>query len=282
MGLLSKKIEAAHIVTHTEQLQRVAEQYIKAKAKATPERLEILEAGCGREWWMDLEGVDYRLTGVDLDAEALAARKHDVQDLDVAIVGDLCTIELARDRYDVIFNAYVLEHLKDADAALANFTEWLKPDGLMILLFPDRDSVYGFLTRFTPHWVHVLYLRYLSPWKNKDAGKPGFGPYKTFHESVVSKQGIEAFCKKNGLLIEAEYGSNAYIAQSSPLKAALMKAIVSLTYVLSLGRLEPSYNNLFYVIKKPNRTLETNVETNVEAASERNATVSEVTAALSV
>ena len=37
--------------------------------------LQILEAGCGRKWPIDLSGVRYRLTGVDLDAKALEAVK---------------------------------------------------------------------------------------------------------------------------------------------------------------------------------------------------------------
>jgi hypothetical protein len=52
--------------------------------------LEILEAGCGRSWPLELAGIDYRLTGIDLDAEALRLRVKSVGDLHEAIVGDLC------------------------------------------------------------------------------------------------------------------------------------------------------------------------------------------------
>lgn len=57
-----------------------------------------------------------------------------------------------------------------------------------------------------------------------------------------------------------------------------MKAIVLITYGRSLGKLEPRYNNLFYVIKKAERAIAANPET----ASETNATVGDVKEALSI
>lgn len=239
------------IITSFEQEKEIMESFIKQKAE-TGERntLNILEAGCGREWILDLDPVPYSLTGVDLDADALAHRRESVQDLDKGIVGDLRSVELETGQYDVIFNSYVLEHIKQAESVLENFQQWLKPGGLLILQFPDRNSVYGFLTRFTPYWVHVLYLKYLSPWKNEDAGERGHGPYPTFHEPVVSRDGIQDFCKKNNLSIEAEYGSNRYIAESSGLKAALIQSVVRIVHLISFGNLESRYNNLLYVVRK--------------------------------
>ncbi|MEO0769234.1 MAG: class I SAM-dependent methyltransferase [Cyanobacteria bacterium J06649_4] len=249
---LSNRVESHRILTDTTQIRNVAEQYILQRAKtASPtQRLDILEAGCGREWTLDLGQTEYKLTGVDLDAHALDARINEMKDLDEAIVGDLCSVDLSESTYDVIFNAYVIEHIEEAHVALENFTQWLKPNGQLILLFPDRDTVYGFLTRITPHWLHVFYLRYLSPWKNKNAGKEGYGPYPTYHAPVVSRQGIEQFCQENGLSIEAEYASNTYITQNSGLKALLLRTIVSTVCLLSLGTLESRYNNLIYLIKK--------------------------------
>ena len=256
MSSTIEKLNNTQILTSTTQIRNICEKHILQKAANgnSAEPLEILEAGCGREWTLDLGDVKYELTGVDLDADALDARMNLVKDLDKAAVGDLCSVELAEDTYDVVFNAYVLEHIKGAETVLSNFKRWMKEDGLLILLFPNRQSVYGFLTRLTPHWVHVIYLRYLSPWKNKNAGKPGFGPYPTYHDAVVSREGIRQFCQDNGFVMEAEYASNTYITQSSGIKALLLKSIVSTVRLLSLGTLEHRYNNLIYVLKKTKTT----------------------------
>ena len=124
--------------------------------------LEILEAGCGHRWTLDLEGVDYRLTGIDLDACAMESRLATEGDLDDAIVADLSvpgTIE--EGRYDVIFSSYVLEHIQDAEIALDNMVNGLKPGGILLLRIPDRDSVQGWTVRHTPFSVHVAYYRYV-------------------------------------------------------------------------------------------------------------------------
>jgi len=139
-----------------------------------------------------------------LDAAALQARVSDKKDLTRSIVGDLLTVDLAPESYDVIYNAYVLEHIPTAEKALDNFVRWLKPGGVLILTMPDRDSAYGFMTRLTPHFVHVLYYRYA--WKLKDAGKPGFAPYRTFYDKVVSRKGIREFAAKHGLRVREELG----------------------------------------------------------------------------
>src|SRR5262245_31801626 len=104
--------------------------------------LQILEAGCGRRWHCQLDGVDYELTGLDLDEAALVARQADQADLTHAIVGDLRTAELEPGKYDVIYNACVLEHIQGAEMVLDNFVRWLRPGGLIIIRVPDRDSVH--------------------------------------------------------------------------------------------------------------------------------------------
>ena len=137
--------------------------------------IEVLEAGCGRQWPVKLENI--RLTGVDMDPIALKHRKQ--EDLDVAIHGDLRSVELPPESFDVIYCAFVLEHVDGAKKVMDNFVRWLKPGGLIVLTFPNRDSVFGFFTPVTPFWFHVVFKRYV---KGKEhAGKPGHPPYQTFH-----------------------------------------------------------------------------------------------------
>ena len=54
-------------VSDSEEQGLVAE-YMASRATGSP--LEILEAGCGRAWTVPLAGVQYRLTGIDLDEPA--------------------------------------------------------------------------------------------------------------------------------------------------------------------------------------------------------------------
>jgi len=210
--------------------------------------LEILEAGCGRRWTLDVEGVDYRLTGIDLDADALQSRVSMIGDLDEAIVGDLSLKgAIPEARYDVIFSSYVLEHVHEAEAALENMVNGLKPGGLLLLRIPDRDSVQGWTARNTPHGVHIAYYRHVADYP--DAGKPGHPPYPTVHAPIVSRKSIRDFCDKHGCEILEEHGHTAYI-QGTSVKTRLIRLYVRTMSLLSFRRLAWEHNNLTYIIRK--------------------------------
>jgi SAM-dependent methyltransferase len=205
--------------------------------------LEILDAGCGRKWPIKLH-VPYRLTGIDMDAEAIALRQKTRSDLSTVIIGDLSNTRLPDSSFDVIYCSYVLEHMKEVDRILANFLSWLKAGGLMIIRVPDRDSVYGWVTRHSPFWLHVLYKRWIGGIKN--AGKPGFDPYPVYYEKTVSRMGMTTFCQKHNLTICETRGVGSYLR-----KSLLVRFAAVIGSVLSIGRLAWRHNNLLFIIRAP-------------------------------
>jgi SAM-dependent methyltransferase len=224
------------------------EQHIREKAAQTTGTLRILEAGCGNKWSLNLAGVNYTLTGVDVDRDALEIRKNKVRDTDEICVGDLRTTELfAPGSFDVIYNSFVLEHVDGAEKVLDNFMLWLAPGGLLLVRFPDRNSVYGFLTRVTPFWFHVFVKKYIQGVPN--AGKPGFDPYPTHYDSVLSRHGIRAHCRSQAGIVRDEYGNAGYLPKGR-LRYGLAFIVVRLIGALSMGRLDWRYNNLAFVIEK--------------------------------
>lgn len=207
---------------------------LEDRLNARPGPLRILEAGCGRKWPLELS-VPYTLTGLDLDAEALAAR----EDLDEARVGDLRTAEFPARSFDVIYSAFVLEHVPGAQQVLERLVRWLAPGGMLIIQVPERDSAYGFLTRVTPMWAHVLVYRYLLGYDW--AGTTGHGPYPTYHDKVVSERGLGEFCRAGGLAAPELYRMCSYDHLPAVRFAAL------LTSALSAGRLAWRHNNLLLI-----------------------------------
>jgi SAM-dependent methyltransferase len=210
--------------------------------------LEILEAGCGQKWYLDIGDGGYVLTGIDLDPEALRIRRDETKDLHEAVVGDLRTADFGHRTFDVIFNSHVLEHVPGAQRVLENFNRWVKPGGLIIIMIPDPYSVHGFTSRMTPHWIHLLFYRLIRGEKN--AGKPGYPPYRVTYDKVVSREGIRAFCGENGLVLAAEYGMLGDPNKNS-LKQKLVEAYTKTVQVVSLGRLSSDYNDIIFIIRKP-------------------------------
>jgi SAM-dependent methyltransferase len=211
---------------------------LEAELGSLPPPIRILEAGCGRHWGLKL-AVPYSLTGIDLDRDALAART----DLGRAIVGDLTTADFPPRSFDVIYCAFVLEHVKGAERVLERFLGWLAPGGLLVIKVPDRDSAYGFLARVTPFWMHVLTYRWLFGYR--EAATAGHGPYPTEYDAVISERGLTRFCAAYGL------GEPQVRRLCSYGGRRLITSGAFLVSVLSAGRLAWRHNNLLLVARAP-------------------------------
>lgn len=214
------------------------------------DEIDVLEAGCGQNWWLQLNGLRYNLTGIDINPEALRLRTTTQQDLDEAILGDLRTANFDNEAFDLIYNAFVLEHIDGAETVLENFSRWLSAGGLLIIRIPDGQSVYGFVTRSTPHWLHVLYARYVEG--QRTAGQSGHYPFPTIYDSVVSRRGIHTFCAEHNLRIRAEFASNHYLRNFGPLRPVVYTLVKAVAW-LSGDRLSADHNNLTYIIEKAPR-----------------------------
>ena len=234
------------LVTSYAQRNSIIENSIR-KNISNNQELQILEAGCGQCWEIDLTGVNYRLTGIDLDRVALSIRIEKYNDLNEIIEGDLRDVDLGGRTFDAIYNSYVLEHVSGAETVLCNFVKWTKPGGVIIIKIPDPSSVKGFITRITPHWFHIFYYKHLLGIKT--AGRPGFMPYPTYFDSVVSRQGINKFCEKNGLQVEAEYGEGL-TKPGVGVRRILIQLFIRTVAFVSFGVLSSKHTNLLYILRR--------------------------------
>jgi SAM-dependent methyltransferase len=164
------------------------------------------------------------------------------------VEADLRTVCLPEEAFDVAHRSFVLEHVAGAEEVLDKLVESLRPGGLLIVRIPERDSVYGFVTRHTPHSTHVAFKRYVKGQRN--AGKPGFGPYPVVYDDVISKSGITAYCGSQNLHIESLTGSNFHLnvfpRRLRPLVDLALRGVAR----LSFGRLSASHNNLCLIARK--------------------------------
>jgi SAM-dependent methyltransferase len=123
----------------------------------------VLDAGCGEGFvtrFLHRQRPEWRLTGVDVNAEALAyARRHPDHTGDVRYRdGDLYDLPFDDDAFDTVLCSEVLEHLDHPDRALAElrrvagrsvvisvprepYFQWLNDLGQALNLSPDPGHV---------------------------------------------------------------------------------------------------------------------------------------------
>jgi 2-polyprenyl-3-methyl-5-hydroxy-6-metoxy-1,4-benzoquinol methylase len=231
------------------QRKKVIVSLLKDYFKNRIEPIKILDAGCGIGWHMNLGSIPFQIIGVDHSKKELEMRQTSKGDLALAIVGDLRTISFKRREFDCIYCFDVIEHLDGAKNVIDNFFEWLRPGGLLVLVFPDRETVFGFITRITPFWFHVAFSKYILGSQN--AGKPGFGPYPTCYDKIVSRRGIHEYSNRHNFKILLEYGVFQKLFKRSTLGLLLRLVIAKLFHYFSFGRLSADHNSLVYVIRSP-------------------------------
>jgi ubiquinone/menaquinone biosynthesis C-methylase UbiE len=101
---------------------------------------------------MGLDGLNVaRLTLVEIDPRQVSRNKiaHET------IVGDMQTIELPAESFDLVICYNVIEHLPRLTEALERMSRVVKRDGLVVIGAPVPNSLSGLAARFTPHLVHV-------------------------------------------------------------------------------------------------------------------------------
>ena len=169
-----------------------------------PTQLEIYEAGGGSTSPLPLEVLQRaHVTVVDIDEEQIRSNDYAHK----TILGDVQTYRFAPGTFDLVICYNVIEHLPDVEAALVGFCESLKQGGLVLIGAPNPRSLSGVVTKYTPHWFHVWFYRYVIG--DKQAGQPGHAPFPTFFHPLVTLSRLEAFAKTLGLraVYKKEYES---------------------------------------------------------------------------
>ena len=129
-----------------------------------PEGPDILEAGCGSRSHVIFPSTS-RTIGIDISEKQLARNDG----LDERICGDIQDYDFTEGSFDIIICWDVLEHLKEPTQALDRFYKAIRPNGLIILGLPNVLSLWGLITKLSPHWSHVWFYRIV--FKKKEAGR---------------------------------------------------------------------------------------------------------------
>jgi len=204
---------------------------LREHAERTGPGAEVLEAGCGRFKHFDYPA-SMVIHGLDISQEQLALNDFAHE----KYLGDVQTFRLDR-QFDVVVSIFVLEHLRDPEAALRNMLAWTRPGGLLVLAVPNALSVKGLVTKFTPFWFHHLFYRHVY--------RRPYSIFPTTMRLCIAPHRLREFFADHEILSE-EYGVERL---SQPFHAVYATGLLMLR-ALSLGRWRPGLSNYQIVVRK--------------------------------
>jgi SAM-dependent methyltransferase len=160
------------------------------------EPLDVLEVGGGATCRVALGGA--RVTVLDNSADALDRNDRAAEKL----LGDAQSYDYGDRRFDVAVFWNVLEHVPAPAAAMERACGSLRPDGMIVVRGPELGSLKSVITRLTPHWIHVLYYRWVL--RIPDAGKDGRAPCRVEHSAGAGREALAAAFRRLGFTIGYE------------------------------------------------------------------------------
>jgi SAM-dependent methyltransferase len=211
--------------------------------------VEVYEAGGGSISFLPPDVLRRaQITVVDIDEDQLRKNGYAQN----TILGDIQTHRFKPESFDLVNCYNVIEHLPDVEAALTGFFHALKPGGLVLIAAPNPKSLSGVVTKYTPHWFHVWFYRYVRG--EKDAGLPGHTPFPTHFHPLVTPSKLEAFARSHGLQViyRKEYESPRFpeMRARKPVLAALLDTFAAAMNLLLPGKADVRHGDYHVILRK--------------------------------
>lgn len=209
--------------------------------------IRIYEAGGGSSTTVPASLRDLsEITVVDVSREQLERCTY----ADVKVLGS-CETWTDPGAFDLIVCNYVLEHVRDVRGAMRCFIQSLRPNGVVLIAVPRKHGLQGIVTRLTPHAFHVLYYRWTG---RKDAGKPGFAPFRTQFAPGVASHEIREMLEKQGcdIIAAAEHAGpqDRILKDSRPAFHAAYVVACMVLRALTLGIYDARHSDFWIIARK--------------------------------
>lgn len=207
---------------------------------------KVLEGGCGSASHIGFkEGT--KLVGIDISQKQLDLNSQ----LSEKIVGDLQTYPLPADTFDLVVCWDVLEHLPEPRKAIVNFFRTVNKGGIIVLASPNVLTLRGLITKWSPHWFHIFYARYIAGYDW--AGMPEGYPFPTYHRFAIAPAAIERLAQEHSMkVISSKTYGFEHPEKRLKVFYAFWKAFDTLASILSFGALQTDEGAAFCIImQKP-------------------------------
>ena len=212
----------------------------KRMAKLFNGKGAILDLGCGNGSFLSNIGKhgNFELYGLELQGKS-AERAKEKKEIKLT-VGELREDTYPINSFDVITLIHVFEHLPNPKESLIIIRKILKPDGLLLLEFPNIDSWQS--SYFKQHWLHLDPPRHLNLFKPKRLKMEleilGFSCVKESYMSTqfspfgMQQSFLNCIGIKRDLLYEFLKGNNNYCKDHSKISLYTQQLFPWLTFPL--------------------------------------------------
>ena len=234
----------AHDPSDADLFARYTRDYVSGREG---QQITVLQAGCTTAdgdlgiGTLRAAGADVAVSLIDDDQPATRTALSTDESMAGCVHGDLRTLPLPPRSHDIVLCALLLQRIRNAELVLDRLVATIRPGGLLLLRFSDRDSAAGFLDRVLPGAARR------AVWRRRRPGQPG--PYEAVYERLSSARGIQAYALMRELVIaerRALGGMAGGMAEPYGFLAG-QKLIAR----LSRGRLTAAHEELLYVLRKP-------------------------------
>ena len=224
------------------ELQHHIDKYLSNR-----EQLIVLEAGCGSGSNINIPNNAY-IVGIDVSQEELDKNKIVTE----KILGDLQTYELERHKYDFIICWDVLEHLDNPELAMEKLQNAVRPDGLILLAFPNVRALKSIVAKFTPYWFHRFIYRCIY---GARYGSPGLITFPTYLRWSIEPKRVLKFAYDHDLVetysAVYESGVQKRFRAKLHLPQFVWKVLDWFTWLFSFGQITLFGSDCIYLFLRP-------------------------------
>jgi len=121
----------------------------------------LLDIGCGTGWTTEIwRNNGFNVTGL----EPSSARSNIASGTyNINIVNQYLENFQTDTKFDVIIMRHLLEHIEDPSAMLKKIQSFLKPEGLLIIIIPNIDSIGRYIFGENWEWILPWHLHFYTP-----------------------------------------------------------------------------------------------------------------------
>lgn len=204
---------------------------------------KILDIGCGNGIFLNMMKSmgDFEIHGLEMPGKS-ANRAAEVDGLHLK-VGALQQGDYENRSFDAVTLYHVFEHLPNPQEYLKTIHDILKPEGLLVMSFPNISSWQW--NRFGPDWFHLDPPRHLFFMPNKgfkkEMQKLGFEVIRERHFSIeynpygYQQSLLNRWLGKREVLYEHLKGNKAYTTEYSNTHLYLQGLFLKLTFPIFIA-----------------------------------------------